>query len=38
LLLVFSLGTQLAEVGIGDSAAQLVVIFATIQRMLDVLT
>jgi hypothetical protein len=38
LLLVFSLETEFAEVGIGDGAAELVVILAAIQRLLDVLT
>jgi hypothetical protein len=36
LLLLLRLETQLAEVGIGDRAAELVVILAAIERPLDV--
>ena len=38
MLLVFGLEPEFAEVGIGDGAAELVVILAAIQRALDVLT
>ena len=36
MLFVFSFEAQFPEVGVGDGSAQLVVILATIERLLDV--